>query len=112
MSMSESSDESENQEQDQEEQTLEPADASLSAPAISSSALIRRSAADRIPGWVPAYFRESIIELTKVTWPARQEAMNLTGIVVAFVVVTAVVFGLLDLGFYNILQGIVSRLHP
>lgn len=42
------------------------------------------------------FFRETKGELGKVTWPTRQEAINLTGIVLAVMVVMAIVLGLFD----------------
>lgn len=42
------------------------------------------------------YIRETIGELRKVTWPTRQEAMNLTKIVLVVIVVVAVYFFIVD----------------
>ena len=44
------------------------------------------------------YLQETMVELRKVTWPTREDAMRLSGIVLATTVVSAVV-----LGFYNYL---------
>lgn len=43
-----------------------------------------------------AYGRESVRELRKVVWPARKEAMQMTGYVFAFVVVMALFLWLTD----------------
>ena len=55
------------------------------------------------------YIRETIGELRKVSWPTRQEAMNLTKIVLIVISVVAVYFfvvdGLLTMVF-NVLLGI------
>ena len=45
------------------------------------------------------YFRETMGELRKVTWPTRREAINLTRIVVLVIVVLSAVLGVLDLLF-------------
>ncbi|MBP9717768.1 preprotein translocase subunit SecE [Candidatus Gracilibacteria bacterium] len=42
------------------------------------------------------YFRDSFHELTKVTWPTRNRAINICILVVAFVFVAAVVFASID----------------
>lgn len=75
----------------------------------SVAAVGRRPLADYLPRWIPSYVRESIIELSKVTWPSRREAANLTTIVIIFSVLFAAVFGLLDLGFQQGLQAIINK---
>lgn len=45
------------------------------------------------------YFKETRAELRKVTWPTRQEALNLTAIVLAVTVFMAALLGLLDFLF-------------
>ncbi len=45
------------------------------------------------------YFREMIAELRKVSWPSRQEATQLTLIVLVVVSVMSVFLGTLDLVF-------------
>ncbi|MBM3131222.1 MAG: preprotein translocase subunit SecE [Chloroflexi bacterium] len=42
------------------------------------------------------YFRETRAELRKVVWPTRQEAINLTLIVLGTIVVMSVFFGAID----------------
>ena len=48
------------------------------------------------PNAVVRYFRETAAELRKVTWPTRQEARELTTVVIVVVVVTAIALGLLS----------------
>jgi preprotein translocase subunit SecE len=43
------------------------------------------------------FYRETVGELRKVSWPSRAEAMNLTGIVLVVLVAMAVFLGLIDL---------------
>jgi preprotein translocase subunit SecE len=45
---------------------------------------------------VTRYFRETIGELRKVTWPTRQEATNLTIVVLIVVTVMSLFLGILD----------------
>ena len=45
------------------------------------------------------YIRESIGELRKVSWPTRQEALNLTKIVLVVILFMAFVLGTLDIIF-------------
>ena len=42
------------------------------------------------------YFKETRAELRKVNWPSRQEALNLTLIVVVFTVSMAALLGIID----------------
>jgi len=42
------------------------------------------------------YLKETRAELKKVSWPTRQEALNLTLIVVAFTIFMAALLGLID----------------
>ncbi len=101
------SDDDTSPDEDDDETSLAPAPArDLTATDVERVA--RRTFEDYLPGWVPAYLRNAIIELRKVVWPSRQEAVNLTLIVVAMAIVFAVVFGLIDIGFYNILQSIIK----
>ncbi|KIQ54957.1 preprotein translocase subunit SecE [Meiothermus taiwanensis] len=42
------------------------------------------------------YFREARAELTRVTWPSRQEVIESTQVILVFAVVAMVVLGLID----------------
>lgn len=42
------------------------------------------------------YFRETRAELRKVVWPTREEATNLTIIVVVTIIVMSIFFGAVD----------------
>ncbi len=57
---------------------------------------------------VRRYFRETIGELRKVNWPSRQEAINLTQIVLAVIVLMTVFLGILDLVFTRIFALLLS----
>ena len=47
-------------------------------------------------------------EIRKVTWPDRQQLKNATGVIILFVVVVAIIIGLMDV----ILQGIFVKWLP
>lgn len=54
------------------------------------------------------YFKETRAELRKVTWPTRQEATNLTLIVLAVTVAMAIFLGAVDLLFATIIKLLIS----
>jgi preprotein translocase subunit SecE len=45
---------------------------------------------------VQLYFRETIGELRKVSWPTRREALQLTGLVIVVMVVVGIILGITD----------------
>ena len=53
----------------------------------------------RQPNRIQVFFRETVGELRKVSWPTRQEAWNLTLIVLAVVFSMGTLLGLLDFLF-------------
>jgi preprotein translocase subunit SecE len=54
------------------------------------------------------YFKETRAELRKVSWPNRQEALNLTLIVVAFTVFMAALLGIIDY-IFALVFGLIIR---
>jgi preprotein translocase subunit SecE len=54
------------------------------------------------------YLRETRAELRKVHWPTREEAWNLTKVVMAVTVSMAILLGLLDYLFALELRGIID----
>jgi len=54
------------------------------------------------------YLKETRAEIRKVTWPTRQEAINLTGIVLAVTVFMATLLALLDLLFSKVFVLIIG----
>jgi preprotein translocase SecE subunit len=68
--------------------------------------ITRRPWVDKLPLWIPSYFRAAISELTKVTWPAVDEWRNITITVLVMLVIFSIIFGLIDLGFSNLLQAL------
>jgi preprotein translocase subunit SecE len=55
------------------------------------------------------YLRDTRAELRKVHWPTRQEAENLTKIVLGVTVAMAALMGLLDYLFSLELRGLINR---
>ncbi|MFQ5614143.1 MAG: preprotein translocase subunit SecE [Anaerolineae bacterium] len=56
---------------------------------------------------VVRYFKESIAEMRKVTWPTRREAWHLTLIVLGATITMAVFLGALAAIFQEVLSGIL-----
>ncbi len=54
------------------------------------------------------FFRETIGELRKVTWPTPEEAWKMTRIVLVVMVVMAVVLGALDFVFAKTISFLVN----
>jgi preprotein translocase subunit SecE len=52
--------------------------------------------------------RETSAELRKVTWPTRQEAVQLTLLVLAVVIVSSAVLGFLDFLFARVIGLIIA----
>lgn len=51
-----------------------------------------------LPGRIVGAFKNTAAELKKVAWPSKKDLINYSVIVIAFVVVLAVIVGLLDTG--------------
>ena len=58
---------------------------------------------------ITRYFRETWAELKKVRWPTRQEAQNLTLIVLAVTVGMAIILGLMDFFFAWEFKGLIDN---
>ena len=50
------------------------------------------------------FYRETVGELRKVSWPTRREATNLTIIVVIVVLIMVIILGTLDVVFSSLLS--------
>jgi preprotein translocase subunit SecE len=57
---------------------------------------------------ITRFLAESYIELRKVTWPTRNEAWNLTLLVIAMSAFVAVILGVADIGLTHLLTWIVG----
>lgn len=58
---------------------------------------------------IAQYFKDSWVELQKVSWPNRKQAIKLTAAVLIFSVVFALYIGLLDTIFSNLLQKLILK---
>ncbi len=59
---------------------------------------------------ITQYFRETLAELRKVNWPTREEAINLTLVVVVTIVVMSVFLGVVvDSIFAFIVRSLIVR---
>ena len=57
---------------------------------------------------ITRFLAESYIELRKVTWPTRNEAWNLTLLVIAMSALVAIILGIADIGLTHLLTWIVG----
>ncbi len=55
------------------------------------------------------FWRETIAELRKVVWPTRDQAINLTIIVIVTVVVMSAFLGVIDIMLTNLVRLIITR---
>jgi preprotein translocase subunit SecE len=55
------------------------------------------------PNAIQQYWRETVGELRKVSWPTPKEALNLTKIVLIVLLAMAAFLGLLDYGFTQLI---------
>ena len=62
----------------------------------------------RIAEGVRRYFRETIGELRKVSWPTRTQALNLTGIVLIVIAAMTIFLGVLDVAFVQLFKLILQ----
>jgi len=60
------------------------------------------------PNFFVRWWRETIGELRKVTWPTPQEAWRLTKVVIVVMLLMSAVLGLLDFGFTRLIALILS----
>ena len=70
--------------------------------------MAKAQVARRQPNVVVRFGRETMAELRKVSWPTRQEATQLTIIVLVVVAATSAFLGLLDFGFSRLVGLIIS----
>jgi len=63
---------------------------------------------DKKPNAIIRWWRETIGELRKVTWPTPQEAWRLTKVVILVMLVMSAILGLLDFTFTHLIGLILS----
>ena len=57
---------------------------------------------------IQRFWRETIGELRKVTWPTREEAWKMTRVVLFVMVTMALVLGILDFAFSQLVTFLVA----
>jgi preprotein translocase subunit SecE len=67
-----------------------------------------QSLSTRVIEPIARYLRDTRAELRKVTWPSREEAWNLTLIVLGATVGMSIILYASDLVFSRIMQGIIT----
>jgi preprotein translocase subunit SecE len=60
------------------------------------------------PNRLTLFMRETVGELRKVNWPTRQEAINLTTIVLIVIFIMAMFLGILDIVFARLFGLLLS----
>ena len=60
------------------------------------------------PNAIVRYYRETVGELRKVVWPTRQEALNLTAIVLIVIIVMAILLGSFDYLFAELFKFLIN----
>jgi len=55
------------------------------------------------PNKIQKWWRETVGELRKVTWPTKEEALKMTKIVIIVVILTAVFLGVVDFVFSRLI---------
>ncbi|NUQ86210.1 MAG: preprotein translocase subunit SecE [Anaerolineales bacterium] len=63
---------------------------------MTRSAILAEKAKSKKSNPIQAYFRETIGELRKVSWPTRREALQLTGLVIVVMIVVGFILGMTD----------------
>ena len=61
------------------------------------------------PGKISKWFKDLKIEFKKVVWPSKKTVINNTSVVLAVVVASAVLVGLLDEGFLALMRLIYQQ---
>jgi preprotein translocase subunit SecE len=74
--------------------------------AASSASLPAGPPADNVFTRALQFLREVKIELKKVTWPTRQQAMGSTLVVIVLVMIISLFLGLVDLGLSTVVRAV------
>jgi preprotein translocase subunit SecE len=70
--------------------------------------LAKAQALRRRQNFISRIARETVGELRKVSWPTRQEATQLTVLVLAVILVSSAILGVLDLLFQRAIAAIIA----
>ena len=60
-------------------------------------------------GKIVQFFKDVRVELTKVVWPSRKEALKITGIVIVLSLAVAAFLGLIDYGLGRVIGFLLER---
>lgn len=55
------------------------------------------------------FFKDVISELKKVTWPTAKDLLKYAGAVIAFILVIAVIVGLMDFGLTSLFNLVLNK---
>lgn len=61
-----------------------------------------------LPHRIANAFKNMVAELKKVAWPSKKDLINYSLVVIAFVVVLAIVVGLLDTGSSSLVKKLIE----
>jgi len=68
-----------------------------------------KPAIQKEPNAIQRWYRETISELRRVSWPTRTEARNLTIIVIIVMIIMAILLGGLDWVFFRFFGALLGR---
>jgi preprotein translocase subunit SecE len=77
---------------------------------VSEKTSVSKAETEKKPNRLAEYFREARAELRRTTWPTREEALNLTWIVLIVTVVMAILLWLLGDMFSSIIGQILTSI--
>ena len=63
---------------------------------------------DKKTNAIPKWWRETVGELRKVTWPTPSEAWRLTKIVIVVMITMSAILGILDFAFTRLISWFLS----
>ena len=55
------------------------------------------------------FFKDIISELKKVTWPTGKDLLKYSGAVLAFIVIIAIIVGIMDFGLTELFNWVLKR---
>lgn len=62
------------------------------------------------PNVIARFYRETVGELRKVSWPTREEAVNLTMLVIVVLIAMAILLGAIDeAGFWLVGKALIGQ---
>ena len=61
-------------------------------------------------GGILKFFRETKADLKKVTWPTKKQLVHNTLIILVFIIITAIILSVLDLGFAKLFGWLANLL--